>query len=221
MIVKICGITTLEDALACIEAGADWLGFNFYPRSPRYLTPTACVEITAALRRSHPRVKLVGVFVDAPIQEVIAILDGCRLHLAQLCGHEPPEHLAMLGERGLKALRPADAAALEADLATYPARGEAPAWLIDAYRPGEFGGTGHTADWSLAAGLARRVPILLAGGLKPGNVAQAVAQAQPWGVDVASGVESAPGRKDATLVRAFVQAARSALSPLPLRERVG
>lgn len=221
MIVKICGITTLDDALACIEAGADWLGFNFYPASPRYLTPTNCVEITAALRRSHPGVKLVGVFVDAPIQEVTAILDGCRLHLAQLCGQEPPEHLTMLGERGFKALRPADAAALEADLDAYPARVQAPAWLIDAYRPGQYGGTGHTADWSLAAELARRAPILLAGGLKPGNVAAAVAQVGPWGVDVASGVESAPGRKDAALVRAFVQEARSALNPLPKRERAG
>ncbi|MBN1372411.1 MAG: phosphoribosylanthranilate isomerase [Anaerolineaceae bacterium] len=218
MIVKICGITTLEDALACIEAGADWLGFNFYPPSPRYLTPTACVEIAAVLRRSHPGVKLVGVFVNAPIQEVTAILDGCRLHLAQLCGHEPPEHLAMLGEQAFKALRPANATALEAELAAYRARIEAPAWLIDAYRPGQFGGTGHTADWSLAAGLAQRAPILLAGGLKPGNVAAAVAQVRPWGVDVASGVESAPGRKDVALVRAFVQAASS---PLPKRERVG
>jgi len=218
MIVKICGITTLGDALACIGAGADWLGFNFYPPSPRYLTPTACAEITAALRRKHPEVKLAGVFVDAPIQEVTAILDGCRLHLAQLCGHEPPEHLARLGERGFKALRPADAAALETDLAAYPARAEAPAWLIDAYRLGEFGGTGHTADWSLAAGLAQRAPILLAGGLRPENVAQAVAQVRPWGVDVASGVESAPGRKDTELVRAFV---RAASYPLPKRERGG
>ena len=104
-------------------------------------------------------------------------------------------------------------------MAAYPARAEAPAWLVDAYRPGEYGGTGHTADWSLAAGLAQRAPILLAGGLTPDNVAAAVAQVRPWGVDVASGVESRAGRKDADLVRAFVRAAR--LIPLPLRERAG
>ncbi len=218
MIVKICGITTLGDALACIEAGADWLGFNFYPPSPRYIAPAACAEITTTLRQKHPEVRLVGVFVDAAPQGIAQILDSCGLHLAQLCGHEPPEHLAMLGERAFKALRPADAAALEADLATYAARVEAPAWLIDAYRPGEFGGTGHTADWLLAAELARRAPIFLAGGLNPENVAEAIAQVRPWGVDVASGVESAPERKDMALVRAFV---RAASFPLPKRERAG
>jgi phosphoribosylanthranilate isomerase len=113
--------------------------------------------------------------------------------------------------RVVKALRPADLPALKADLARYMPREEAPAWLLDAHKPGEYGGTGHAADWSLAAGLAANAPILLAGGLRPENVAEAVRQVHPWGVDVASGVEWAPGKKDGQRMAAFVQAARAAL----------
>jgi phosphoribosylanthranilate isomerase len=208
MIVKICGITTLEDGLAAIQAGADWLGFNFFPPSPRYLSPAACAEICVQLRAQFPQIVLVGVFVDSAPKEIETIEDGCGLDLAQLSGSEPPEHLALLGQRAFKALRPADAAELQALIKRYPPRSTAPAYLLDAYHPSEYGGTGRRADWQLAAGLARQAPILLAGGLRPENVAAAVAQVNPWGVDVASGVESAPGRKDASLMQAFVRAAK-------------
>jgi phosphoribosylanthranilate isomerase len=207
--VKFCGITTLEDALAALDAGADLLGFNFYPKSPRYLQPEACAAITSELRRRGVDSGLVGVFVNASVVEIEAILATCDLDLAQLSGDEPPETLAQLGERGLKTLRPPDAEALEADLQRYPQRIGPPAWLVDAYRPGAYGGTGESADWSLAHSLATRAPILLAGGLRPDNVAEAVRQVRPWGVDTASGVESSPGRKDAEKMKAFVKAIRA------------
>ena len=210
MKVKICGLKTLEEARAALEAGADLLGFNFYPSSPRYIPPAACAKLVAALRAESCAARLVGVFVNASPDEITAILDGCDLDLAQLSGDESPETLNALGGRAYKALRPADASALALSLRQYPPAAAAPAWLVDAYRPGEYGGTGQSADWSLARQLARQAPILLAGGLTPDNVAAAVRQVRPWGVDVASGVESAPGVKDPALVRAFIQAARGA-----------
>jgi len=203
--VKICGLTTLEDALAAVEAGADLLGFNFYPPSPRYISPAECARLAAELRKRGCSARLVGVFVNASAGEIEAILDGCALDLAQLSGDEGPELVQRLGKRAFKAIRPAGPS--EPD---YPARAEPPAYLIDAYRPGEYGGTGQTGDWRLAAELARRAPILLAGGLRSENVAAAVQQVHPWGVDVASGVESAPGRKDPDKMRAFIQSAREA-----------
>ena len=124
-------------------------------------------------------------------------------------GDEPPELLTILGDRAFKALRPASAAALNTALTLVPPRFQPPAVLMDAYHPGVFGGTGQKADWSLACDLARLKPILLAGGLTPENVAEAVRQVQPWGVDVASGVESTPGKKDAARVAAFIRAAKA------------
>lgn len=207
MIVKICGLTTLADALAAVECGADLLGFNFYPRSPRFIRPQDCARIVEMLAGSG--VVSVGVLVDSPVTEVRAVLDACGLDLAQLSGDEPPGALEELGERAFKALRPANPADLAAALTRYPRRVTAPAWLVDAYRPGEYGGTGLPADWSLAAGLAARAPLLLAGGLRPENVAGAIRTVRPWGVDVASGVEREPGRKDAALMRRFILAAKS------------
>ncbi len=211
MRVKICGITNLEDAQAALDAGAGLLGFNFYPPSPRFIQPKECARILDLLERSGKRtaqVTMVGVFVNAALEEVRGVLDACDLDLAQLAGDEPPEMLAALGERAFKTLRPADAAALEEALARYPARTAPPAWLLDASLPGAYGGTGRTANWNLAAGLAAREPVLLAGGLTPANVRAAVLQVRPWGVDVASGVESAPGRKDREKMIAFVRAIR-------------
>ena len=204
--VKICGVTTVEDALAAVEAGADLLGFNFYPQSRRYITPAICERIVAQLPDAVTRV---GVFVNARPEEVIAILDDCSLDLAQLSGDEPPEALAALGGRAFKAIRPVSLAMAQAAVARY-AVPTPPALLVDACRPGEYGGTGHTADWALARALAATHPILLAGGLRPENVAEAVRQVCPWGVDVASGVESRPGRKDAQRMAAFVAAGRGA-----------
>ncbi|MBL8055271.1 MAG: phosphoribosylanthranilate isomerase [Anaerolineales bacterium] len=207
--IKICGLTTLADALAAVEAGADLLGFNFYPPSPRYLTPAACAAITADIRPRAPGVRLVGVFVNEPPERVAALLAEAGLDLAQLHGEEAPAALAALAGRAFKAFR-----GLGADHAGYAAAGPgAPAFLLDAYSPTLYGGTGQTADWTAARPLAQQYPLLLAGGLTPANVAEAIAQVRPWGVDVASGVEAAPGRKDAAKVAAFIRAARSVEAP--------
>jgi phosphoribosylanthranilate isomerase len=210
MHIKICGLTNLDDALAAVEAGADYLGFNFYTRSPRYITPEACGRLQAGLARRGAPATTVGVFVNSPTAEVAAVLDGCGLQLAQLHGDERPEHLTLLWGRAFKVLR--EPAALSgAELETLsvfsPSR---PAFLVDALAPNLYGGSGQLADWPAAARIAARYPIFLAGGLNPDNVAQAVEQVRPWGVDAASGVESAPGKKDHARIAAFVAAAREA-----------
>jgi indole-3-glycerol phosphate synthase/phosphoribosylanthranilate isomerase len=205
--VKICGITTRQDALAAVDAGADMLGFNFYPQSKRYVPPEQCVRIVSFLAQYTARVQLVGVFVNTPRAEIEAIADDCHLDLVQLSGDEPPELLQALGPRAFKSIRPTSPEEARTDAARF-ARSASPALLVDAYHPSEYGGTGHTGDWELAQKLATQYPILLAGGLTPNNVAAAVAQVHPWGVDVASGVESRPGKKDAAKMTAFVQAAR-------------
>jgi phosphoribosylanthranilate isomerase len=211
MQVKICGCRTHEDSLAAVQAGADLLGFNFYPPSPRYISPETCRGIAAALRQQGAAVTLVGVFVNAPAEFILDTLAYCSLDLAQLHGDEPPELLQQLGARAFKALRPTDPNALESALVSYPFPTTTPAWLVDACLPGTYGGAGQTADWSLAARLATQAPILLAGGLNPQNVAAAIRQVRPWGVDVASGVESAPGIKDPAKMRAFIHHAKNIL----------
>lgn len=198
--IKICGIKTLPDALAAIEAGADYLGFNSYPKSARFIEKSACAEITSVLKREHPQIKLVGVFVNSSVEEIKDILQTCQLDLAQLHGDETPEIFAQLAPHAFRAFR-----GIPESYAGYE-RNEAPFILIDAAVKGVYGGSGVTADWTAAAELAKRYPLLLAGGLTPENVADAVRQAQPWGVDVASGVESAPGEKDAGKMKAFVKA---------------
>ena len=210
MKIKICGITNLGDALSAIDAGADLLGFNFYQKSPRYISPEACAEIQSSILNHQSSILTVGVFVNSPAGEIVSILDQCGLELAQLSGDESTETLAVLGERAFKALRLQQPEMAAKAVASLPARFTPPACLVDAYRPGEYGGTGQTADWGLAAGLASRVPILLAGGLTPENVAAAIRQVHPWGVDVASGVEASPERKDPYKVRQFIQNARQA-----------
>ncbi|MFL7792622.1 MAG: N-(5'-phosphoribosyl)anthranilate isomerase, partial [Anaerolineae bacterium] len=172
-----------------------------------YITPEACWRIVSALTQYAPHVTLVGVFVNAPRVEIEAIADDCHLDLVQLSGDEPPEFLRTLGPQALKGIRPASLEEAQTEAARF-ARTASPALLVDAYRPGEYGGTGHTGNWELARALAAQCPILLAGGLTPDNVAAAVAQVRPWGVDVASGVESSPGKKDAAKMAAFIQAAR-------------
>lgn len=200
--IKICGIKTLPDALAAIEAGADYLGFNFYPKSVRFIEKSACAEITAVLKREHSQIKLVGVFVNSSVEEIKDILQTCNLDLAQLHGDETPEIFAQLAPQVFRAFRgiPESNAGYE--------RNEAPFMLIDAAVKGVYGGSGVTADWAAAAELAKKYPLLLAGGLTPENVTDAVRQVQPWGVDVASGVESAPGEKDAEKMSTFVKAVR-------------
>ncbi|MFV1857737.1 MAG: N-(5'-phosphoribosyl)anthranilate isomerase [Anaerolineales bacterium] len=211
MKVKICGLTNLEDALAAAEAGADMLGFNFYPDSPRYIEPGRCEQIIAALRSKRVAAPTVGVFVNTPASDIAGMLHECGLDLAQLHGDEPPATLEELGGRAFKAIRPQTAE--EADTAVrrfaHLAHGAGPALLVDAYRAGQYGGTGGVGDWSLAGSIAAGTPILLAGGLTPDNVSAAVATVRPWGTDVASGVESHPRRKDRQLMEAFVRAVQN------------
>ena len=200
--IKICGVKTLSDALAAIEAGTDYLGFNFYPKSVRFIEKDACAEITSVLKRKHSHIKLVGVFVNSSVEEVKGILNTCSLDLAQLHGDETPEIFAQLEPNAFKAFR-----GIPSDVTGYE-RGDAPALLVDAAVKGVYGGSGVIADWSAAAELAKRYPLLLAGGLTPENVAEAVGRVKPWGVDSASGVESSAGEKDAGKMKAFVQAVK-------------
>jgi len=200
--IKICGLKTLTDALAAIDAGADYLGFNFYPKSPRFVEKQTCAKITSVLKKEHPHIKLVGVFVNSWVEEVKDILAACSLDLAQLHGDETVEMLKQLNGKAFKAFR-----GISTDFETdkrIRADG-APAFLLDASVKGIYGGSGVTADWDGAAELA---PLLLAGGLTPENVAEAVSRVKPWGVDVASGVESAVGEKDAGKMVEFVKEAK-------------
>ncbi len=210
MRIKICGITTFEDALAAVDTGADMLGFNFYPKSKRYITPRVCAEIQAELRACRRSAIAVGVFVNAPYKTITKIMNKCALDLAQLHGDESPALLEALGERAFKAIRPRSVAQALAAKKDYIYREGAPTLLVDAYHPEEYGGTGQTGNWALARELASDNPIFLAGGLHPGNVHVAIEDVRPWGVDVASGVESSPRVKDTQKMRDFVHAARPA-----------
>lgn len=208
--IKICGIKTVEDAQAAIDLGADLIGFNFYPKSPRYLEVGICREIMSKVRHVG-RVTCVGVFVNTSAEEIYATLNTCGLSLAQLHGDETIEFMEGLEEKSFKAVRLSTD--YETDLRTITdfagkRHGLEPALLVDAAVKGLYGGSGITADWDGAAELAKKYPLLLAGGLTPENVAQAIRRVKPWGVDVASGVESTPGKKDPSRMKAFVQAVR-------------
>ena len=199
--IKICGIKTVTDALAARDAGADLIGFNFYPKSPRYIDVGRCRDIMSVMRK-YGHITYVGVFVNVSVAEVRATMETCGLSLAQLHGDETSEMLNELNGKAFKAFR-----GVPQSLNGF-AREDAPALLVDASVKGTYGGTGVTADWNSAAELAKKYPLLLAGGLTPENVADAVRQVKPWGVDVASGVESVPGEKDAIKMKAFVQSVR-------------
>jgi phosphoribosylanthranilate isomerase len=198
--VKTCGITRLEDALACVEAGAAAVGFNFWPGSKRHVAVARAAQIAAALPREVLRV---GVFVRAPPDEVRTAVTTVGLDAVQLHGDEDPADYAGVGVPLWQVLR------LESSLPESVSP-HAAALLLDARVEG-FGGSGRTFDWSLAQG-ARRfgVPFWVAGGLTPANVGEVVRRVAPDGVDVASGIESRPGVKDLDLVRAFVAAVRAA-----------
>jgi phosphoribosylanthranilate isomerase len=208
MKIKICGITRFEDARLAVDAGADLLGFNFYAKSPRYISPISAARLIADIRAACSKVQMVGVFVNSSLEEINTITGQCELDLAQLCGDEPPDTLEALNGSAFKALRPKDKPDLARSISTYQPRADSPAYLVDAYRPGAYGGTGQTADWSLARSLAEAYPLLLAGGLTPDNVAEAIRQVGPWGVDVASGIEESPGCKDPARLAAFIKTAR-------------
>jgi phosphoribosylanthranilate isomerase len=211
--IKICGITTVADALLAAEAGADAIGLNFYERSPRYVTTERAKEICAAL---PPGITKVGVFVNSLSQGVIATMKRVGLHAVQLHGDEGPDFLVALGELPIiKAFRCKESTldSVRAFLDLCPESSYPTAVLLDAHAPGNYGGTGQVLDW---AGLARErnkllgLPLILAGGLTALNVAEAIRLARPDAVDTASGVESAPGKKDPVQVRAFVAAAKAA-----------
>jgi phosphoribosylanthranilate isomerase len=201
--VKICGITNTEDALVAVDAGADALGFIFYEKSPRFVTTEAVAAIIQQLTRPVARV---GVFVNATVETVLEAMSRCHLSLLQFHGDESPEFCLQFGLMNMKAFRVRDDSVFQ-EMQRYPTD----AWLLDAFSPAGLGGTGETFNWDLAirANQLGR-PIFLAGGLTPDNVAEAVARVRPFGVDVSSGVEATPGRKDHAKVRAFIQAARNA-----------
>jgi len=207
LLVKVCGITSSGDAALAVDAGADAIGFVFWPRSPRAVSP----ERAAAIARELPDAVLrVGVFVDASAEEMTGVADAVGLDLLQLHGEEPPSALVGLPRPVLKTVRVGHGFSQEEAL-RYVAT--AAGILVDTRLPGEQppGGTGVPFEWSLVQGLAERVPFLmLAGGLGPSNVAEAIGAVRPHAVDVSSGVEAGPGRKDPEKVRAFVEAARSA-----------
>ena len=206
VIVKICGMTSLEDALAAVESGADAIGFIFHPPSPRYIPFEQAAAISAKLPLHVVRV---GVFVDTPEELVFGAVSSCGLNLLQFHGEESPEYCLQFGLMTMKAFRIKDESSLLA-LKNYPTD----AWLLDSYAPDRLGGTGEQFNWDFArqaASFGR--PIFLAGGLTPANVADAIQSVRPYAVDVSSGVESAPGKKDHAKVRAFIRAAKEAEIP--------
>jgi phosphoribosylanthranilate isomerase len=200
--VKVCGITCAADAVAAIEAGADLLGFNFYPKSPRYLTPEDAAPIVALLPR---QVLAVGIFVDAEADAVRHAIATAKLGLVQLHGHESADFCRGFGVPGMKALRVASLGDLEEAAVPYP-----DGWLLaDAADPTRYGGTGRALPIEpVPRDLARR--LFIAGGLTPGSVTDVVRRIRPLGVDVCSGVERAPGIKDHALLRDFVTHAKTA-----------
>jgi phosphoribosylanthranilate isomerase len=211
MKIKICGLTNVDDAFAAIEAGADYLGFVFYPHSPRYVAPADCARIMEAIDHLHGEIKTIGVFVDESLCFIREMIDVCGLDLVQLHGDESPRTLGALAGRAYKGIRPRSIEEAHRLAAEYASPTTQPVLLLDTPHEVLYGGTGRTGDWSIARHLAQRYAVLLAGGLKPENVGEAIRQVQPWGVDVASGVESAPGRKDRKKLIRFARAAREAI----------
>jgi phosphoribosylanthranilate isomerase len=211
-VIKICGFTRPDDAAFAAGVGVDWLGLNFWPRSRRVVDLAQAAEVVAAARAAGTRVALVGIFVDQPIEEVTRVVEAIGLDYAQLHGDEPPAYASGLGRRAIKAFALAAPDDLER-LDHYDCQ----AYLVDTPSPGR-GGSGELGDWNLARVAARRHRVLLAGGLTPDNVAQAIAEVAPFGVDAASGVESTPGRKDARLVERFTTTARAAFARLAATE---
>ena len=198
MIVKICGITRLEDAEAAVAAGAGAIGFIFWPNSPRFIDPYRARKIAAAL---PPFVMPVGVFVNQPLDHVNSVASLVRLGAVQLHGDETPGFAAAVSGPVMKAV------SCGHEVASWPARVRL---LLDVNDPVARGGTGRTIDWAAAAGIAAQREIVLAGGLTPDNVAEAIARVRPFGIDVSSGVERAPGIKDHRRLRALFEAVHDA-----------
>lgn len=204
MKIKICGITSPGDADIAVRAGADALGFVMYRKSSRWVEPAVARSI---IGRLPPFVLPVGVFVNEEVERVRALMDECGFVLAQLHGDESALYCQNLGRPALKAIRLKDRGALVA-LNEFQGRANVRGVLIDAFSDRAYGGTGQTVDWTLAEEAARSISVILAGGLNPANVAGAIQMVRPYGVDVSSGVEQSPGKKDPDKVRAFIKAAR-------------
>jgi len=200
--IKICGITNLDDARLAAELGADALGFIFYSESRRHVSVSAVAEIC---RELPPFVAKVGVFVDEPPEIIVEFSCDAGLTVVQLHGEEPPEWCDDIQMPVIKAIRARDRAAVLA-----AAEYDVDALLLDTYTAGQHGGTGQTFDWSLAVE-AKKLgkPVILSGGLTPANVADAIRQVQPYAVDVASGVEREPGKKDPEKLRRFIEAVKT------------
>ena len=199
--IKICGITNIDDALAAASAGADALGFVFHPASPRYVTPGKTREIVAVL---PPSTCVVGVFVNLAAVEVLQIAELCGLDFIQLHGAETQGYCRRLPrERVIKALSFRSEEEFAA-MAGYPVR----AFLVDAHDPVRFGGTGKTCDWNLAGKAAARHPLILAGGLNEENILSALEAVHPMAVDVSSGIEASPGKKDHEKIRSVISAVK-------------
>jgi phosphoribosylanthranilate isomerase len=212
--IKICGLTNQDDALYAAQAGADLLGFVFYPKSSRCVVPEQVRPITQMIRQAFGAAApcFVGVFVNEPVDRVQAVLDSADLDLAQLHGSESPDEVGRLRRRAFKAIGPrtsdAAKAAVSAYNYTFPSDPASPQLLLDAYAPNQYGGSGTQADWGAARWAARHCRLLLAGGLTAENVGAAIAAVRPWGVDVSSGVERAKGLKDSAKIQAFIDSVR-------------
>lgn len=199
--IKVCGITRMDDARCAVRLGVDALGFNFYPKSPRYVTPEAARRMAAEF---PPFLTTVGVFVDAALEEVDEVVAQSGMQVVQLHGDESPQYCTACRHRVLKAFRVGPGFDVD-QLGEYAVSG----FLLDTYRKGLAGGTGEPFDWSVARVAGRHGRIVLAGGLSPDNVEDAIKAAEPWAVDVNSGVEEAPGVKDPAKLEAFVARVRA------------
>ena len=198
--VKVCGITNLEDAWTAIEAGTDALGFVFVPNTPRYIEPD---DANTIMRQIPPLVTTIGLFVNAGSTQIRDVAKNCRLDAIQLHGNESPELCHSLNLRIIKAFR-----IKESEPLNILSKFQVDAYLLDTYVKGILGGTGKTFDWNLACHAKKYGQIILAGGLNPSNVSTAINQVKPYAVDVSSGVEAEPGRKDPKKVRDFIRTVR-------------
>lgn len=205
MLVKICGITNLEDADHAVQAGADMIGLNFWPRSSRYVAADQASKIVESL--GGRGVLPVGLFVDARADEIIEIVERTKIEMIQLHGHERPEFISEMPRPVIRAMK------FDPNSTNYDAYAAAKYILLDSPDLAQPGGTGKPWDWKQAKEIGKTVPLFLGGGLNPQNVAKAVIEARPIGVDVASGVESEPGKKDPEKVIQFIRAAKSAGEP--------
>ncbi len=215
--VKICGIRSYDNALMVAQAGADMIGLNFYTKTPRYIEPQSAREIADKLRDAlgDDCPVLVGLFVNATDSHISQVMDIVGLDFAQLSGDESESVLKELRGVGFKSIRPANMMMAMDDVnyfeSTFPMDDRIPSLIVDAYHPKLYGGTGETASIEVALAVKDRIPrMMLAGGLNPENVADRIQTIQPWGVDVASGVEAGtPGEKDEAKVNAFIQAVKA------------